>query len=623
MDRLGARAIDDGRRVGIEAEEARVGGGGDGAARQCLAGGAQMRAVDRVDRGAGLGRAVVRERIALGHEAVIDELGQGVAQEGIGAGGVADHRLDLGAGGGQVLPRIDRDAQVEDAPGGHRARPVAAGDAADVQVHRVMRMGEIGMAAGRSVPARLEPVQGLDQREGRLNRIRAAAGIGDMGRQAAQMHLTPDHPELRGDEAFLEGLGDQCRIGAIAAQQTGKGAVAGAFLLDHRLHEDIGRRLQPERAQRIEREEVRGEPGLHVARAAAVKPAVLDAGREGRGAPHLLGACRHHIDMAVQDQRAALAAAAAMAADDVPGVLIGGEHGREAGLVADLVKRDLPAVDGKATGGHLICHEGLRALLVAAGRGMRGQFAQEVDLALEERVDRREDAGGKVGVHGDASECRDLARGQGEGGAGRLLHLARGDAAGQFAQGEARRGDVDHREIGEDPRDMGGGGQRQRAAGKQLRIALAVGVGGQHHHPPRLLRKLDRPARPRREPPGDLPVRQIAGLGHLEGAEHGQVEPARAHQRKAHRAVEIGRARDRRDIGAAGIDQVAVCLGHGQRRADAGHAVLGVQADREARGQVVDHLGGQADAEVHHHARGDLAGGAGDHAPARVGDLIV
>ena len=74
-------------------------------------------------------------------------------------------------------------------------------------------------------------------------------------------------------------------------------------------------------------------------------------------------------------------------------------------------------------------------------------------------------------------------------------------------------------------------------AALSLGLPAPVGMTGQHHDPPRLLRQLDTAPRAGREPARDLPVRQIAGLRHLEGAQHRQVEPSRADQRESWTAL--------------------------------------------------------------------------------------
>ena len=89
----------------------------------------------------------------------------------------------------------------------------------------------------------------------------------------------------------------------------------------------------------------------------------------------------------------------------------------------------------------------------------------------------------------------------------------------------------------------------------------------------------------------------------LERAEHGDVDVPAADHREARRAVEVRRARQRRDRLLRRVDQVRVELVAVRARPDAEQAVLRVQDDarvgaEEARDQVRD-----ADAEVDDLAR--------------------
>ena len=130
--------------------------------------------------------------------------------------------------------------------------------------------------------------------------------MGDVDGMAAHRDLEPHDADLARSTPLARGLGDQRRVGPVAALQAGERAVAGEFLLDHRLDEDVGGRLEAGPLQRFQGEQAADPARLHVAGAAAVHPAVLDDRIEGRGRPHLVRAFRHDVDMAVDDQRASL-----------------------------------------------------------------------------------------------------------------------------------------------------------------------------------------------------------------------------------------------------------------------------------------------------------------------------
>ncbi len=111
-----------------------------------------------------------------------------------------------------------------------------------------------------------------------------------------------------------------------------------------------------------------------------------------------------------------------------------------------------------------------------------------------------------------------------------------------------------------------------------------------------------------------VPVGEVARSRDLEGAEHAEIEMAAADHAERVGVMEVGAAGEERHRLLAGVDQVFVLLARGRARADAEHAVLAVQDDLAALGQVVGDERRQPDAEVHvgalgnvaRHARGDL-----------------
>ncbi len=126
-----------------------------------------------------------------------------------------------------------------------------------------------------------------DQVVGGHDRVGAGLRPRHVHRHAAHAQAEPHHADMGAGDGGVGRLRDQHRVGAVAAGQGGERAVAGAFLLRHGLHVDVGRRLQPGVADRVQREHHRRHALLHVAGAAAVQPLVPDRRLERRGGPQL------------------------------------------------------------------------------------------------------------------------------------------------------------------------------------------------------------------------------------------------------------------------------------------------------------------------------------------------
>ncbi len=243
------------------------------------------------------------------------------------------------------------------------------------------------------VPLLLELAQLLDDTVGRFDRVRAGIGLVDMHGMAGHLDLEPHDADLRHRERAARRLGDQRGVGAIAALQAGERAVAGAFFLDHRLLIDVGRRHVAKRAERPQREDVQDQPGFHVARAATVHPAVLDVGVVGVARPHLVRPLGHHVDVTVQDQRAALRIARPPGADHVPGIVIVQRMRRVARQVLEVVDLDLPAVDAEPVLLEQARHHVLGRRFLETGGGDPDQIGQHVRLIVEAAIDFVHDFG--------------------------------------------------------------------------------------------------------------------------------------------------------------------------------------------------------------------------------------
>src|SRR5205823_12871761 len=101
--------------------------------------------------------------------------------------------------------------------------------------------------------------------------------------------------------------------------------------------------------------------------------------------------------------------------------------------------------------------------------------------------------------------------------------------------------------------------------------------------------------------PGDGPVGEIALLAHFHRSQDGRVDVAAADHGERVGAGEVGGSFDLGHRLLPRVHQVGIDLRLGRVRADPEHAVLGLEDDVDALGQVVRGQRGQADAEVDVH----------------------
>lgn len=92
--------------------------------------------------------------------------------------------------------------------------------------------------------------------------IRTGANLAHMDGKPAHLNLKPDDPDMGPNQPFVFRIGDQKRVGFLAAQMRHQRAIARGLLLDDRLQVDRGGRLQSNPAQRIHRMQVGGMAGL-------------------------------------------------------------------------------------------------------------------------------------------------------------------------------------------------------------------------------------------------------------------------------------------------------------------------------------------------------------------------
>src|SRR5262249_55408104 len=152
---------------------------------------------------------------------------------------------------------------------------------------------------------------------------------------------------------------------------------------------------------------------------------------------------------------------------------------------------------------------------------------------------------------------------------------------------QAARGDVYYCEVGVHALHHADAGQRIAAALDDLGFPL---LGEVLHHHPHALRahgEVHRAAHGRDGVATAVPVREAAGYGHLERAEHGDVEVAAAHHSEGIGVVEVGAASEQRHRLLSGVDEIRVLLTLRGRRTHAEDAVLAVQEDLALFRQVV------------------------------------
>jgi hypothetical protein len=93
-------------------------------------------------------------------------------------------------------------------------------------------------------------------------------------------------------------LADQGRISSVSGPQHRPHAVAAALLLDHRADEEVAATVVADFDDNGRRQQIRGQPSLHVARAAAPQPPVRDHAAPGVVRPLLRPLDRDDVDMA-------------------------------------------------------------------------------------------------------------------------------------------------------------------------------------------------------------------------------------------------------------------------------------------------------------------------------------
>lgn len=153
----------------------------------------------------------------------------------------------------------------------------------------------------------LERPQRRDHGEAALDRVASDRGGTGVGGAAADGDFEPQHPNLGRLDAETRRLGDDDGVGRTTVEDGLERPMPRALLFDDRLQLHRCKRLQTERPEPRDGTDNDGEPGLHIARAAAIEPVAVPASEERRRAPHVDRLRADDVDVAVEDERAAAA----------------------------------------------------------------------------------------------------------------------------------------------------------------------------------------------------------------------------------------------------------------------------------------------------------------------------
>ena len=163
-----------------------------------------------------------------------------------------------------------------------------------------------------------------------------------------------DAEELRaaiGDGQFVQAgrFGEDAGIGAVAAHDRSQGAVAAGFFVDHAFDDDIAAQFNAGGLQRHDAQYIADDAAFHIGAAAAVDLAVDEFAAPGSISPEFRRSERHDIEVAVEFQRPA-AAAATVNADHIGAIGVGEARGHESRMGGQLVIVGRPAIDLETEG---------------------------------------------------------------------------------------------------------------------------------------------------------------------------------------------------------------------------------------------------------------------------------
>ena len=205
-----------------------------------------------------------------------------------------------------------------------------------------------------------------------------------VARAPGQHDRAVDRAAAGGPDLEAARLGHDREVGGDAMPGAGQAADAAGLLVGVRAHDQIA----GEAARRRDGfcgDDHRGDAALHVARAAADDAAVANLRVEGIVVPAVLAPRRDHVDVAVEQQRAA-AARAAQARSELRAPVEADPARRAERMARHVLRRRLPHFDlgarGPQAGGKVLLERGL----VAGGRGgVRPAGGVEPDQVAQQR----------------------------------------------------------------------------------------------------------------------------------------------------------------------------------------------------------------------------------------------
>ena len=305
-----------------------------------------------------------------------------LGEPGLGRAPRQQRRLHLAADAlrpavGVGLLREDQHRERDVGAVRQRHRPAGVGDEAADDDLGIREQGVVHAA-----PLAAQPLDAVEQVARHLDRVDGAA-LAPVGGPVLGVPGAPRHGDLAVGAAaagrpHLEPgrLGDDREVGRDAVARAGERADAGGLLVGVRADDHVAAQVA-RRRERLGRDHHRGDPALHVARAAADQAVALDAGAE------LLRRPGHDVDVAVEQQRAAAARAAEARRELRAALEADAVRGRER-VAGDVLARGLPDLDLGARRAQPLGQVGLQlgllpggvARVLAAGRVVGDQLEE-------------------------------------------------------------------------------------------------------------------------------------------------------------------------------------------------------------------------------------------------------
>ena len=317
--------------------------------------------------------------VGLGAEALeLDRDRRGGTRDGPRQQRLGIRRLEL---------RPEAEPAAQDDLSRNGRRPRTAVDLAQVEVVR--------MAFEAVVQRLLQRAQALHRRHDLVDGARMLARVRGVSAFAAGRQPCPDHPDAVDVHAQVGRLADQRPVSRVAGLEDGPHPVSAALFLDHRGEEDVSAQLGAGRLQGLNGDQVGGNAGLHVARAAA--PHATLGGLSGPRivCPAFLRLHRDDVHVAGQVERTT-AARPAQSPCHAGASRIRQERKTGVGVGNRVVGIGLDPLDLEPEPEQPLLHDALRALFVAEQAAFPdepcGQVVQVVDPLVDGSGERGEHA---------------------------------------------------------------------------------------------------------------------------------------------------------------------------------------------------------------------------------------